>query len=237
MKLQAALARLGVSLHRWPTPGSIEKALDLFFRKYAVDCVLDVGANEGQYAHMLRRIGYRGWIVSFDPVPENVAILEASARQDPRWLVHGVALGSQEGSAPFHVSRGTDMSSFLTANEYAVGAYPQIAEAATVSVPVCRLDALFDGLVPDMTGRRVFLKCDTQGYDLEVLRGASGCLPALVGLQVELSLKPLYEGMPDLHEVLAALHAAGFEPVAMVPVGTDPSGALVEVDCVAQRRA
>lgn len=72
---------------------------------------------------------------------------------------------------------------------------------------------------------------DTQGYDLEVFRGASGCMEHICGVQSELSLRPLYKGMPHYLEALAAYEAAGFELFNLSVVTRLGDGALVELNC------
>src|SRR3712207_4664575 len=64
-------------------------------REMQVNVVLDVGANVGQYARKLRRGGYRGRSVSFEPVAELSARLQKKAASDDRWQVHGYALGEE----------------------------------------------------------------------------------------------------------------------------------------------
>jgi FkbM family methyltransferase len=230
------LESVGVGLHRWPSPNSLLKHLDGTLKRLQIDCVVDVGANLGQYAHALRRIGYRGWVLSFEPVPENVAHLERLARADGRWRVFPYALGDSDGEATLRVAARTDFSSVLALNEYGAATFDGASDYHRISVPMHRLDTVFDELLPGMGDRRVFLKSDTQGYDLHVLRGAERCLDRVLGVQIELSLRPIYEGMPDITDALQALRQAGYDPVGFAPVATDSSGAVVELDCVAQRR-
>jgi FkbM family methyltransferase len=234
--LQGALERVGVGLHRWPSPNTLLKHLDGTLRRLEIDCVVDVGANLGQYARSLRRIGYRGWVLSFEPVPENVAHLERLAHEDGRWRVFPYALGDTEGEVALHVAALSDFSSILNLSGYGAGTFTGATVSRSLQVPIHRLDAVFDELLPGMQKRRVFLKSDTQGYDLHVLRGAQGCLHRVLGVQIELSLQPIYDGMPDIADALRALRYAGYDPVGFAPVSTDPSGAVVELDCVAQRR-
>src|SRR4051794_18567254 len=107
------LRRLGVELRRLPSGGllvtrrsaavewwPLEKALSAYtvhrhiaavLRMYRVNCVLDVGANRGQYATALRRAGYMGRIVSFEPVPDVFDELRRRAAGDPAWVAYPYA--------------------------------------------------------------------------------------------------------------------------------------------------
>src|ERR1700722_16419636 len=88
--------------------------LGRLFRQFDVDCVLDVGANRGQYRNFLRdTVGYEGRVVSFEPVSRNVQIMQSAAARDPGWIVHGFALGAQNGHLDINVMKSDDLSSFL----------------------------------------------------------------------------------------------------------------------------
>jgi hypothetical protein len=78
----------------------------------------------------------------------------------------------------------------------------------------------------------VYLKLDTQGYDLEVLKGAAGSLGSVQALQIEAAVQPLYRDMPDYRTMLAELEARGFALSAMFPVSHDARLRLIEFDCL-----
>jgi len=86
--------------------------LPALFEMYGVDCVIDVGAHEGEYAERLRAGGYEGEIVSFEPVPRAFAELERKAAADDEWSAHPFALGREDGSTTMNVVPGT-LSSIL----------------------------------------------------------------------------------------------------------------------------
>ena len=104
-------------------------------------------------------------------------------------------------------------------------------------VTVRRLDGLFDRMLNDAGARNVFLKMDTQGWDMEVLRGADPCISRIRAVQSEVPLKAIYQGMPSLIEVITECSRLGLEITGMFPVTRDTNNlAIVEFDCVMARR-
>jgi hypothetical protein len=79
---------------------------------------------------------------------------------------------------------------------------------------------------------RPYLKLDTQGFDMEVLRGGSECLSTVRALQTEASVIGIYKGMPTYMETISYLNERGFHLSGLYPVGRDSSLRLVEFDCV-----
>jgi len=181
-----------------------------------VTVLLDVGANEGQYVGYLRNAGWRGRIVSFEPVAAVHTILSANAARDPAWQVAPpMALGAADGSAAITVSSESDMSSLLPLRDEILKVSPSSAATGQETVEVRTLDAVFDDHVAK--DDVAFLKIDTQGYERAVLEGAVKTLPRLAGMQVELSLTPLYEGEADWRALVERIEAAGFSLAFVLP--------------------
>ena len=200
------------------------------------DCVLDVGANGGQYAIALRQAGYRGRIVSFEPQPARCELLTRLARRDAAWTVCPYALGATEGEMELELRAADVFSSFRRTTPYANTRYgQQMASAGVVKVPVNRLSSVLPKITNGAQGR-VFLKMDTLGYDLEVFKGAADIMDCVVGLQSELSFISLYEGAPPWREAIACYENAGFVISALAPVSHDAvTSAVIEMDCVLVR--
>jgi FkbM family methyltransferase len=182
-----------------------------------INCVLDVGANVGQYAQRLRRGGYTGRIVSFEPVPAVADKLRDAARDDPDWRVFECALGDVDDQAEINVRPGL-MSSLLPSSEFGKNWHDRLRQSETQKISIRRLDGLFDEVVEGIDDPRVYLKLDTQGYDLQAFAGGGECLEQIVGMQSEVSCVPIYDGMPRLTDQIAAYEAAGFEITGMFPV-------------------
>jgi FkbM family methyltransferase len=211
------------------------------FDMLGIDCVLDVGANIGQFHDFLRlHVGYSGCIVSFEPVREMHERLRQAASAEPDWTVHPIALGEQDGRAEIAVMAERTLSSLLPRNEESLRAmgyekYLRETEVArTETIAIRRLDAIVGEVMPPGVSR-VFMKTDTQGYDMAVVRGASGCLDRLTAIQVELPVREVYRGAPDYLRSLAELGSMGYELTGLFPVQRDATLRVVNVDAVLVR--
>lgn len=225
--------RWGTPIPRQPVSGYLEWTLlrDVL-QNYAINCVLDVGANTGQFARNLRRVGYRGHICSFEPTEQAFAALSAGFRADPNWTGYNCALGSENTNRAIHVTvESTAMSSFLQPRD----AGWQLQEAV---VEIKRLDAVFLDVLAatGLNDPRVFLKMDTQGFDLEVFSGAQNCLDRILGIQSEISVKPVYEGMPHYLDSLRIYQENGFDLYGLAEVVRHPQqNHIIEMNCVMMR--
>lgn len=217
---------------RWEMARHVAAIVDLL----KIDCVLDVGANAGQYYDFLRsEVGYRRRVVSFEPIPALVHALHARNR-DRDWTICHCALGSEPGIRPFNVMTKSEFSSFLEPDHSRVDAFTAANRVRDrIDVTVRRLDATLAEL--GVPAQRIFLKLDTQGYDLEVINGIGADLGRIAAIAIEASVRPIYHGMPDYLTALGVLDDLGFDLSGMFPVSRDASQRLVEIDCVALNRA
>lgn len=211
---------------------------EILFSAYKISCVLDVGAHHGEYGLSLRRNGYRGDIVSFEPIQENFQVLARVSAGDPRWHCINYALGTEDKVASINVSSATDFSSFHTLNAAAQVIFGQSPAVQRLEdVQIRRLDTVLDTLPVSVSKGQTYLKLDTQGWDLEVIAGATGVLDRIIALQTEVAIQPIYEGMPAMADSIAAIAEHGFVPSGLFPVSFDQGFALVELDLLAVRRA
>ena len=195
------LQRIGFDLVRY-------RSLNAVLSTQRITTVLDVGANVGQYATRLRQMGYRGRIVSFEPQRAAFAALSAAAVRGPAWTVVNVGLGSQAETREINVYADPCLSSMLTLQQdrYIYGG-SRLLRSEPIEIQT--LDDIFDQYVTDATDQ-VYLKIDTQGFEKEVLRGAVATLPRITGMQLELSLTPIYAQQPALDEMIVTMRNHGF---------------------------
>jgi FkbM family methyltransferase len=235
--IKRALRKFGYEIVQLPGPETLGSHLMRLFDRLEIECVLDVGAYFGEFGRYLRRHGYAGNLISFEPISGNVARLRESAENDKFWRIETLALGSTNGRSTINVTSGSDLSSFFAPNEYCGQRFPNQADIlAREPVEVRRLDSIFDDLVGGDGKSKVYLKMDTQGFDLEVMNGATACLGRIAALQSEITVVPIYDGLPTYLESLGYLASIGFYPSAFFPVNRTADSALIDFDCIMVHR-
>jgi len=226
------LAWVGLEIGR-RRPDNIHSTRAGLLRRVGVGSVIDVGANEGQWAGMVLERGYAGPLLSLEPGSDAFRALAARASAHPGWQVERCAAGAARATLSLNVAGGTYASSFLPTESW-VAEGSEFARASSEDVQVEPLD---DVVVRHGLPGPHLLKIDTQGFEREVLAGAGAVLERTAVLEIELSFRSLYAGQPRAHEMLALIDAAGFGLVGLYPGYLDPvTGDALELDGLFVRR-
>jgi FkbM family methyltransferase len=125
-------------------------------------------------------------------------------KEDTSWKGFNIALGSDNTIQNFNIARLSNLSSFLNPKA-------KIEVNHVTKVKVRRLDSIFDELIKPINNPRIFLKIDTQGYDMEVIKGAQNCIHQILMLQSEISVQAIYENSPHYTESLIFYESLGFQ--------------------------
>ena len=198
---------------------------------HEIDTVLDIGANAGQFARLLRRSGFPGRIHSVEPLRSAYERLAAAASRDPGWTTERAAVSAEPGTLTMNVSGNSVSSSVLPMLDLHATAAPTAQYVGQEEVAATTVDEIVTAR--DLVPERTLLKIDVQGYEKEVLDGATKTLPAFRGVRTEMSLVPLYEGQALLPEVMSMLAAQGFELWFVEPGFSDPeTRRLLQLDGV-----
>lgn len=198
---------------------------------HQVNVVLDVGANSGQYATGLRRAAFTGRIVSFEPLSQPFSLLTSNASRDPLWDCRQCALGDTDGKILINVAANAgESSSVLPMLKSHQDAFPWANYVDTEEVPIHRLDSVAAEFL-DSTDI-AFLKIDVQGFEKQVLAGSKSTLnDRCVGMQLELSFAPLYDGAMLIREALDLVYSLGFTLTGLLPCVTDiRTGRMLQAD-------
>lgn len=244
------LRHLGYQLVKYSSSGKaynhFENHLKTLFERLEINCVLDIGAHVGTYRNFLRKnIEYSGLIVSFEPIKKHIDILRQGSEKDDNWEIEAYALGSEEAQMTINVMKTSDFSSFLapdTSNtdHIIIGENPTQYQLSSHNIvdyqEVCDVKR-FDNAMEDLQSRvcieNIFVKIDTQGYDLEVIKGAQRTLEEkILALQFEASCLGIYKGMPNYLNVLHELSEKGFDITFFNPIAKDNLFRIVEFDCI-----
>lgn len=205
-----------------------------FIEDREIDVVIDVGANIGQFGESLRSDGYRGRIVSFEPVESVFQTLLKKAAADGNWEAHHCGLGAAPGEAVINVAELTVFSSLLPSTSAAALHDSRTAIEHTETIHISILDQVASGL-----SGNILLKIDTQGYEKQVIEGGRQTISRVKGILMELPIIHVYEGEWQFHEAIRFMAEAGFIPAQIQPVGYHGKDtvSLIEVDCLFRPRS
>lgn len=143
-----------------------------FLKRYAkvIDggAVFDIGANFGNYAHAVRSFCPNSRIVCFEPQPKTFLRLEANC---PDFEVERIALAERTGKAVLHELAGKESSPVASLSAETLTAHGAAGQSFEVEVETVDSYCQRKGIEAIR-----LMKIDTEGHDLDVLRGASAML-------------------------------------------------------------
>ena len=172
---------------------------------------MDGGAHIGEFYQNYRRYGYSGQIICIEPTPESFKRLQLNEKNDERFSLQNFALAEKSGSVNLNLFESSVMNSVLEVNEntsYNIG-----APVTVLQVPSISLDDLIDQYAGIFLN--IFLKLDVQGLEMQILSGLHRNINSIVGIQVELSINPIYLGASRLLEFVLWTEQNGFDIVSI----------------------
>lgn len=227
--VKAIFNNVGLDIKRFPTQAMKSRQKFMEYGKY--DIILDVGANIGQYVREVRGYyEYKGKIISFEPIKDAFQVLSQRHKKDHLWQGFNLALGDQNISDYINISGHSASSSFLNFNDKYLDEHKDLATVGRELIQIVTLDSVYGDLVKSYSNK-VLLKIDTQGYEMNVLRGADKSLKHISGLQIEISVREVYKGEVLLNELLTYLKELGFRVFTLEPYYFDKAtGELLQVE-------
>jgi len=217
----------GLEIMKYPT--------DVLSRRIAlinhhhINVIIDIGANIGQYGGEMRNLGFKGEIISYEPMKEAFRKLKRTAAKDSNWKVYNFSIGERDGQSILNIAKNSVSSSLLENLPQLTESEPEARFIEKEIIEIRKLDSVFDEL--DLKGKNIYLKIDTQGYEDMVLLGAEKSLEFVKGIQIEMAFIPSYEGAITFHEMKAKLKHLGFHLHALENGFYDKkTGKQLEVD-------
>lgn len=197
-----------------------------------INLVLDVGANKGQYYKFMRTLGYSGKIISFEPLSDAHSFLEKVSKKDPLWeIAPRTAIGDEDGEIIINIAGNSESSSLLPMLDRHKNSAPQSAYIRSEIVKITRLDSIISSYLEN--DAKVLLKVDVQGYEQKVLEGAKDILPQVKGIQLEVSILPLYDGELLFRDMLSYMDHLGYSMTYINPTFFDVNtGQMLQADVI-----
>jgi FkbM family methyltransferase len=193
----------------------IEAILPTYLGPDRPTVIVDVGANEGSYERLLFSTLTTARCVCVEPHPITFQTLKT--RVDARCTLINCALGANAGTCAFYDRADHNGSQHATMYRDVITDIHRQA-VATYHVPVRTLDELAQDL---QLPRIDLLKIDTEGHELEILRGARRLLSAglIRLLHIEFNEMSVFSRvlLRDFREMLT-----GHSPYRMLPSGIIP---------------
>jgi FkbM family methyltransferase len=173
--------------------------------KWGIKTVLDVGANEGQFAMELRSAGYTGAIFSFEPTRKAFECLKNNSRNDARWQVVNSGLGSTNEKLIVAVPEDSRLTSVLPPTKSQLFSGEETIRLQRLDIWLSEMSEIKIDL------STTCLKLDVQGYESEVLEGAGNALPQFGAIMAELAICQSYEAQPYIDDIIPSLRNKGFD--------------------------
>lgn len=205
--------KLYASVLRWLGRGSLEKRLFLQLL-HSGDVVFDVGANQGDFTRLFSElVGAQGTVCAFEPGPQTFRMLTAAVAGRANVQLHNVAVGDVAGTARLH-QPGADHGQ-ASLRPQSAGTWGQ---GGTVEAFDCVVSTI-DDCARELR-RLDFIKCDVEGAELLVLRGAQATLDRLspiLFLEVHDAWTRTFDYTPA--DLIDALIMAGYSTIYLVDQG------------------
>jgi FkbM family methyltransferase len=215
----AALFGVRIVNAGWGPRGVFDTLRRAKSRAFAPALVFDIGASNGQWTRECLSTFPAARYILIDPLECNREPLKTMAAQDNRITVWCGAAGASPGR--LQIYEHGDQSSVLASQEFS---------GPLKSVEVGTVDLLFES---QGSPAPVLFKADVQGYELEVLRGASRCLQSAEMLVLEVSYRRMYQDSALAHEIIAYVGDRGFRIYDVCSYLQRPAdGELVQSDLV-----
>lgn len=173
--------------------------------------IIDVGARGGlswQWAPFKHLIT----TVLVEPDPAEAAALVEKLKGEGLGGVKVIpkGLGARNGTAELNLLRNPECSSILEPNLPWLARFPESERFTTAKRIPIELSTLDSELAALGVTQCDFLKLDVQGYELEVLAGASAAVRQCLVLEAETSFSEIYKGQPLFAQIDSALRQLGF---------------------------
>lgn len=222
--INRALSRFGFQVHRvQQQPADCRSEYVKMLDHFGITLILDVGAHEGVTAQHLFENGYRGRIISFEPVRKHFAVLSAkciaASEKGHRWEALQFAIGDKDEESFINIANNGLSSSLTDMLPMHMETNSESHYVGRERIDIRRLDSMFPKLIQPHD--KVLLLLDVQGFEPQALEGAQESLDGLTGVQLEIGFRQAYASGFDVPTAFGVMSAKGFTPCYVEPAWKD----------------
>ena len=175
---------------------------------FKIDYVLDIGANEGQFAEQIRKYGFKKDILSYEPMKNAYKKLSKKSENSNNWKIYNNGFGNKEEQQTLNISKNSVSSSILNLHKKSLIYEPNSKYISKETINLITLDRVLTE--NRFKKKNIFVKIDTQGYEKNILIGASKVLKKIKGIMLEVSVVPIYKGEKNFIEMIKFMEKKGF---------------------------
>jgi FkbM family methyltransferase len=199
MRIKKALRAFGYDIRRH------HSVSEMVLRHYAIQTILDIGANDGYWSTEMRALFPKAQIYAFEPLQDCFNRSKERFVNDKKFHIFQVGLGDTEMEAPIERSSFHPSSSMLRMSALHKELYPKSADSNRETITLRRLDSFEKEITlePD-----VLIKMDVQGFEDKVIAGGQNIIRKASVVIIETAFMPLYEAQPlfgDIHDLMRGL--------------------------------
>ena len=215
-RIKRYLAALGLGIHRipkgLPSGHILSRDLALVIGQQPGPVCIDGGAHHGDFTALVLNCLNRPSVHAFEPTPEVFSQLQTRHADSPGVSLFNEGLSDTEGELTLHLSSNAALNSFLPMTSTGANYYGKPHEQGQITARTHTLDRHAE---QHQIKRIDLLKIDTQGTELQVLKGAEKLLKAgqIQSVLLEINFGDFYQNQAAAHTVMAYLHDHGMQLV------------------------
>lgn len=201
-----------------------------WINRYGFRHVLDIGANEGQFASKARKKFPNAFIHSFEPLPHVYQKLKKEFHKDANFKSYNIALGSEKGISTIVLNHHSASSSMLQMSEEFSQHFNFVKADREIEINVERLDDVFDN---SKLQTPYLVKIDVQGFEREVIAGGREVLSNADVIIIEVSFHKLYNNQVLFDEIYDNMNNLGFKYSGNLDQLSSPiNGEILQADAL-----
>ncbi len=206
----------------------------LGLKDLSIRTIIDVGANEGQFAKYIKQLFPEARLYCIEPLLEPFHDLKLwSAKQkDGNVTAYNLALGETKATLKIfsHIEHSTS-SSFLKTTKVCERVYPFTKKQVTVPVKLTTLDKWIKDLSTPLAPE-ILIKLDVQGYEDRVIRGGQKVFSMAKTCILEVCLDKLYKNQASFKDILFLLKNLGYHYAGNLNQNYAENGHVIYIDAL-----